>query len=169
MNYDSIIDAFLTHRLRQKNYPSEMPIWKTGDALVSGVAFYGNFSSIMLTRLANRLLAHNPAVRNSALDAIKEQGVSLKVSHFDSVPKQCFRGMQFEVMNPYSLSRPEAEAFGELKTAIIKEACNYMHQLLAEINEIRSGGIDSADHDDAEMEAMAQAMADAFDAKPKAG
>lgn len=165
MNYDSIIDAFLTHRLRQKNYPSQLPIWKTGDGQVSGVAFYGNFSSLMLTRLANRLLAHDTAVRDSAVDAIKVQGVSLKVSHLDPLPKQCFRSMDFEIMNPYSLSRAEAEAFGELKTAIIKEACDYMHQLLAEINEIRSGGIDSADYDDAQMETMAKEIAAAFDSK----
>jgi hypothetical protein len=165
MNYETIIDAFLTHRLRQKNYPSEMPIWKTGDTVVSGVAFYGNFSTLMLSRCANRLLDHDPALRDSALAAIKEQGVSLKVTHYEEVPKQCFRGMRFDVSNPYSLSKTEAEAFGALKLSIIQEACNYMHQLRSEITEIRSGGIDSLEYDDAQMEAKAQNIADVFDAK----
>lgn len=168
MHYESIIEAFLAHRLRQFRLPSEEPAYSISESTASGVAFYGYFSSIMLEEAANRLLS-SIDVRLDAIRAIKVRGVTIAIKYSDNWPKRDTRGMSFELSKTIALTEKELYALTNLRQSLATEALMISQQLRDECIQIKVAGIDSVEYtDEKSVMRAAESIADAFDAQVEA-
>lgn len=168
MQTPSLIDAFISHRLRQFRLPSEEPAYSIRENGVGGVAFYGYFSSIMLEEAANRLLS-SIDVRLDAIRAIKVRGVTIVIKYSDKVPKHDTCGMSFELSKTIALTEKELYALTYLRQSLATEALMISQQLRDECIQIKVAGIDSVEYaDEKSVTRAAESIADAFEAQVEA-
>ena len=163
MQNPSLIDAFISHRLRQFRLPSEEPAYSISEDGVGGVAFYGYFSSIMLEEAANRLLG-SIDVRLDAIRAIKVRDVTIVIKYSDKVPKHDTRGMSFELTKTIALTEKELYALTNLRQSLATEALMISQQLRDECIQIKEAGIDTVKYADSiSMSRAVESIADAID------
>jgi len=160
-----LIECYISHRLRQMHYPSETIFCSLDDDSVQGVAFNGVFASNQLITAAKRLLLNSPNLLNSTLKAI-DNGAGIALRHFNDGPAHRFRNTSIDLKYMFSLSNEEFRAFVEFKDLLVREMCDYTHQLLDECQQIKTAGLHDAYYaDDRDIEMKAQEIISAFDSK----